>query len=143
MNVKKLLESHKEIDDRIELGLEEIARLRSLAERVTQRISPDLSRGKGGFSDKVGTYAARIADLELQIDNEIDRLVDVREQIMSMMSAFDDDMLRIIIERRYILHESTEVIAEKVGYTPRHTARLLQKGLAFLEDRYGDTAKIA
>ena len=84
MDIRKLLESHKEIDDRIELCLEEIARLRSLAEKVTSCISPDASRGKGGHSDRVGNYAVKIAELEIQTDKEIDRLVELREKILKI-----------------------------------------------------------
>ena len=108
MDIRKLLESHKEIDDRIELCLEEIARLRSLAERVTSCISPDASRGKGGHSDRVGNYAVKIAELEMQTDKEIDRLVELRERIMKIVSSLDDNLERTVIERRYIMHENNE-----------------------------------
>ena len=143
MDVRKLLESHKEIDDRIELGLEEIARLRSLAERVTRHITLDADHGKGGHSDRVGDYAVKIAALELKIDREIDRLVELREKIMSIVQSLDSDTERIIIERRYILHESNEAVAERLGYSPRHVTRMHRNALMKLEKIYNDEAQIA
>ena len=133
MNVRELLASHKEIDDRINLGLEEIAELRSLAERVTQRFSPDVSHGSGGHSDRVGSYAAKIADLEIRIDREIDRLVDLREQIMSIIAMLDDSTERMVLERYYILHEAPDTIADKLCYSRRHISRLHRKAVDKLE----------
>ncbi len=139
MDVKKLLASHKEIDDRINLYLEEIAQLRTLAEKCTLRISGEpFSGAKGLHSDKVGQNAAKIADLEIRIDAEIDKLVDLKEQIMDMVSQLKDPTERAVIERRYILHETTETVADKTGYTPRHIRRVLNSALQHLEELYGD-----
>ena len=143
MDIRKLLESHKEIDDRIELCLEEIARLRSLAERVTSCISPDASRGKGGHSDRVGNYAVKIAELEMQTDKEIDRLVELRERIMKIVSSLDDNLERTVIERRYIMHENNEKIAERLGYCTRHITRVHRIALMKLEKMYNSEEKIA
>ena len=136
MDVRKLLGSYKEIDHRINLDLEEIAQLRSLAERVTKNTSLCESPGKGGHSDRVGNYAVKIADLEIRIDREIDRLVDLKERIMTMTSSLDTAAERLIIERRYILGETIDTIAEKLGYSPRHITRMLSKALEKLADIY-------
>ena len=143
MNVRKLLLSHKEIDDRIELGLEEIAQLRCLAERVTVRTRLGENGPSGGYTDRVGTYAVKIADLERSIDRDIDRLVDLKETIMKMVASLGDETERMIIERRYILHENVETIAEKLCYSPRHIARLHKNAVEKLEAIYDEKEKIA
>lgn len=143
MNIKELLVSYKLIDDRIELALEEIARLRSLAERMTQCISFDGRGGKGSHSDRVGNYAVRIAELEINTDREIDRLVDLREKILKIVSSLDDDVERIVIERRYIMFENNEAIAEKLGYSLRHIVRVHKSALANLEKMYNSEEQIA
>lgn len=141
MNVKKFLESHKEIDDRINLDLEEIAQLRSLAERTTRYISFDCGhRPKGTKSDKVGNYAVKIADLEAKIDRDIDRLVDIREQIVEMAASLDDETERNVIKRHYILHEAWETVAEKLGFSSRHVQRLHRQALEKLEAIYKTAA---
>ncbi len=137
MDIKKFLESHKEIDDSINLKLDEIAQLRALAERCTAKIGSE-SRSVGTHSDKVGKYAAKIADLENKIDAEIDRLVDRKDEIMYFVRALDDANERIVTERRYILHESIEKISEKLGYSPRHISRLLSSALEQMEEHYAD-----
>ena len=94
------------------------------------------SPGKGGHSDNVGNYAVKIADLEIRIDREIDRLVDLKERIMAMTASLDTATERLIIERRYILGETIDTVAEKLGYSPRHITRMLRKALEKLADIY-------
>lgn len=137
MDIRKLLESHKEIDDSINLKLEEIAQLRALAERCTVKIS-DESRPVGTCSDRVGRNAAKIADLENKINAQIDQLVELKEKIMYFVTALDDENERNVIERRFILHESMEQISEKLGYSPRHIHRMLTSALAHLDEHYAD-----
>ncbi len=141
MDVKKLLASHREIDDRINVCLEEIAQLRALSEKCTMRISGnDIYRPKGTYSDKVGKNAVKIADLEIKIDREIDRLVELKERIMEIVSSLDSDTGRAVIERRYILHETWDQIADKLGYTTRHISRIHNDAIKRLEEIYGDKA---
>lgn len=132
MTVKELLDSHRKIDRSIDMKLEEIAQLRALAERCTRRIT-DSGGTAGTVSDKVGSNAVKIAMLENRIDEEIDRLVDLKEAIMSVASALDDESERLVVERHYILHESIDAISEKIGRTPRHTFRMLRSALGHLE----------
>lgn len=135
MDIKRLLESHREIDRGIDLKLEEIAQLRALAERCTIRITGE-TRTACAASDKVGRNAAKIADLEHKIDADIDRLVDLKEKILEIAGTLTDENERMIIERHYILHESFEAIAEKMCYTPRHVHRMHRSALAHLEEIY-------
>ncbi|MCR4779542.1 MAG: hypothetical protein K5876_00455 [Ruminiclostridium sp.] len=134
MDIKKLLESHRDIDRGIDLKLEEIAQLRALAERSTIRLTGE-SRSSG-YSDKVGKNAAKIADLENKIDADIDRLVELKEKILYFVKALSDENERIVTERHYLLHESFETIAEKMNYTPRHVHRLHRSALAHLEEHF-------
>ncbi|MBR5091776.1 MAG: DUF1492 domain-containing protein [Ruminiclostridium sp.] len=142
MNVKRLLESHKELDDRINLDLEELAQLRALAENVTRHFTLTPG-GKGGSSDKTGIYAAKIADLERKIDREIDRLVEIKDYIKSVISSLENEAERLVLWRRYILHMSAEEIAERLCYSHRHVTRLLKSAISKLETIYADKEDIA
>ncbi len=135
MDIRKLLASHKEIDDSINLKLEELAQLRALAERCTVRIT-DESRPVGTHSDKVGMYSAKMADLENKINAQIDELVELKEKIMYLVGALEDENERNVIERRFILHESIDKIADKLGFSSRHVHRMLCSALSHLDEHY-------
>jgi len=139
MNIRQFLGRHFEISNAISSKLEQLEELRHLAASAS---SPTLyeSHCTGTYSDRVGRTVARIMDLDREINEEIDRLVEIKIQIRNMIDALSDSTQRTILERHYILHESWEVIAEKIGYSPRHITRLHNQAVAELEKAYGDMA---
>ena len=137
MDVKKVLESHKVLDFRIQLQLDEIAQLRAVAEHARSMPYSE-SRKIGTHSDRVADYAIRIADLEAELDKHIDRLVELKERIIAIASSLDDATERIVIERVYILRETKEVVAEKMNYSVRQIARLQKSALEKLQVLYSD-----
>lgn len=139
MNIRQFLGRHFEINNAINSKLEQLKELRHLAASAP---SPTLSESHctGTYSDRVGRTAARIIDLDREINEEIDRLVEIKIQIRGMIDTLHDSTQRTILERHYILHESWEVIAEKVGYSPRHITRLHNQAITALEAAYGELA---
>ncbi len=135
MDIKEFLNRHYEISQSIDSKLEQVAELKSLAQKASPAVFSE-SRSSGGYSDRVGRTTARIIDLENQINEEIDRLIDVKTQIWEMIYSLPDSAQRTLLERHYLLHEGWERIAEKLGYSSRHITRLHNQALAALEEIY-------
>ena len=136
MTVKELLNSHKIIDTAINSKLEQLAELKCLATKVSPTNVE--GRGSGGVTDRVGRTVAKIVDLENKINDYIDRLVSAKEAIASVVAQADNEVYKVLLERRYILHETWEVIAEKMGYSLRHTTRLHNDAMKYLQRLYPD-----
>lgn len=132
MKIRDLLNSHTEINNAINSKLEQIAELKELATRITSTTFSE-SHSKGTYNDRVGRTTARIIDLENEINEEIDRLVEIKIKIRDLVSSLSDPNLRIVLERRYILGENWEKIAEKMGYSPRHISRMHNRAVEMLE----------
>ena len=132
MNIKDILARHKTADSVINAKLEQLAELKNLATKITPSVNPE-GRGSGNVSDRVGRTVAKIVDLEQEINEDIDRLVDIKQETMNLIDLLDDIVMRTVLERRYLLHETWEVIAEKMGYSCRHITRLHTEALAELE----------
>lgn len=130
--IKEFLNRHYEISQSIDAKLEQIEELKNLAKKITTGPFTE-SHASGGYTDRVGRTTARIVDLENEINEEIDRLVDVREEMLGLIYTLSDGVLRIILERHYLLHEGWERIADKLGYSPRHITRLHNRALEELE----------
>lgn len=130
--IKKFLNRHYEISQSIDAKLEQIEALKNLAKKATTGPFTE-SHASGGYTDRVGRTTARIVDLENEINEEIDRLVDVKEEMLGLIYTLSDGVLRIILERHYLLHEGWERIADKLGYSPRHITRLHNRALEELE----------
>ena len=139
MNIGELLKSHYAVNQMIDIKLEQIAELKSLAAKVTTSPFTE-SRSQGTYTDRVGRTTARIIDLENEINEEIDKLVEIKIRIRELVSALTDNLHRAVIERYYILNEPWEKIGEKMGYSRRHIVRIHDKAIAFLEEIYRETA---
>lgn len=139
MNIRQFLNRHFEINNEINSKLEQVAELRRLGTSAPSPIFSE-SHSVGTHSDRVGRTAAKIADLENEINEEIDRLVDLKCRIREIIAAIPESMQRTILERHYLLGESWERIGEKVGYSTRHVTRLHNQAIEALEAIYGELA---
>lgn len=130
MTAKEFLSRYRTLNEEINAKLDEAAQIRALAERVTPS---ENGGGSGAVSDRVGHGAARLVDLEREIDREIDRLVDMREEIETVIAKVKDVRLHLILTERYIIGSNYEKIAEKIGVSYMHTWRLHKKALSEVE----------
>ena len=106
-----------------------IRRLEDEKERWRQRalhITPSWSDAPGGGSgeDKIQTAVEKACTVESKIVAEIDRLVDLRQEIMTVIAAVPDPAQRELLERRYIQLQSLERIAVEMNYSYVHVKRL-------------------
>ncbi len=106
-----------------------IRRLEEEKERWQQRalhITPSWSDAPGGGSgeDKIQTAVEKACIIEDKIVAEIDRLVDLRQEIITVIAAIPDPAQRELLERRYIQLQSLERIAVEMNYSYVHVKRL-------------------
>lgn len=138
MTAKEYFIRHKQLDNDIQCKLEEAASLRGIA----TSISPPSGFGAtGGISDKVGKTVAKIIDLENEINDEIDKLVMLKTEIHRLLKPLEDPLQRIVLERKFILNESLETIAEKIGYSLPQVKRIYKKAKENLEKMIPDDTK--
>ena len=106
-----------------------IRRLEEEKERWRQRalhITPSWSDAPGGGSgeDKIQTAVEKACLVEDKIVAEIDRLVNLRQEIITVIAAVPDPAQRELLERRYIQLQSLERIAVEMNYSYVHVKRL-------------------
>lgn len=75
----------------------------------------------------------RVIELERDIDREIDRLIDLRKYIFSLINTLDEELLKRIIEMKYIEFKPFEKIGEEIGYCEKQVARLHRKALNLID----------
>ena len=89
---KAWLLQYRRLDDRIDRLEKEKSRW---MERATKMSAPSDGMPHGsGVSDTVGQAVSKIADLQSEIDQEIDRLVDLRQKIEDVIYTVDDPILQ-------------------------------------------------
>lgn len=131
---KEYLLGYQRINQRVNCLLLEQQRWRELATRASPNLSGMPGGGKGG-----GTQGAisKIVDLETEINAEIDKLVEKRKEIEGIIRAVEDNILRTLLEYRYINGKKWEEIAQMMGYDYRYILKIHGKALSLLPSDLG------
>lgn len=131
---KEYLLGYQRINQRINRLILEQQQWRELATRVSPNLSGMPRRGGGGGTQGV---IPKIVDLETEINTEIDKLVEKRKEIESVIRAVEDSTLRTLLEYRYINGKKWEEIALMMGYDYRYILKIHGKALSLLPSDLG------
>ena len=127
MDAKTYLQQVINIDQQINSRLEQLGRLKTLATHTTSTIS-DMPKAQGSVSRMEDTII-KIITMEHEIDEEIDRLVDLKVEVRKQISLMEDARCRLILEERYLNGKKWEAIAASLNYTVRNVQILHGKAL--------------
>lgn len=75
----------------------------------------------------------KLLDYSNRIDEQIDKLVDLKIQISKLIKNVDDQKLRALLSKRYIELKRFEEIAVEMNYDIRHVYRLHGNALQVIE----------
>lgn len=129
MTAREYLEQYRELDIAIENKRAELEKLRAKAEAVT---SCGGGSPNGSVSDKVGLNAAKLVDLENEINEDTEKLLYIRNDIRKQIKAIPSIRLQNILEEKYIHGKTLASIAEKRGYCEMQIKRMHKAALAYI-----------
>lgn len=128
MNAKEYLGQAFYLDKRINSKLEQVESLNTLATKATATLS-DMPKSPNRGTSRLEDTIVKIIDLQEEINRDIDRLIDLKADIVSIIKKVDDKELQTILEKRYLCFLSWERIAVDMHYNIRTIYRLHNKGL--------------
>ena len=128
MTATEYLSQARRLDQRIGSKLEQMATLRSLAQKVTislcgERVSH--TRNVSSLEDTI----LRLMETENEMNQSIDALLNLRIEIGKQISTLDDPDCILVLEKRYLCYQSWEKIAADLTCTVRWVHRLHAKAL--------------
>lgn len=123
MNMKEYLSQTLEMNREIDSKLEQLKELRTLATKATATVS-DMPGSPTRNTGKLENIVLKIMAQEDAINREIDRLVDVREEIADIIRQERDSKSRRILELRYLCCKPWHEVAAKMELNPRYVYRL-------------------
>jgi DNA-directed RNA polymerase specialized sigma subunit len=112
MTAKEYLGQAYRLDQRINADLEEVARLREMATSIS---SPSWDEKTGGTRSTDPPYVKcviKIIDLERHIDEEVDKLVELKKQIRMVIDAVPDKDEQTVLRYRCLLNYTFEKIGD-------------------------------
>jgi len=128
MTAKEYLGQAYRLDQRINSKLEQVLSLRGLTTKATATMS-DMPGGGSRNVYKMQDIIAKIVDLEDDINRDIDALVDLKREMVSVIKAVENPEYQTLLELRYLCFKTWEQIAVDMNYSIEYTFRLHKKAL--------------
>ena len=118
MNAKDYLGQAYRLDQHITSKLQQVASLRSLTERVTVAYGGEVvshSRNLTSLQDTI----VRLMEAEEELNQEIDKLVDLKIEISNIISEVRNENYKLILEKRYLCFLPWDQIAADLNTSRR------------------------
>ena len=125
MTAKDYLRQVYRLDRRIELDRRKIEKLRA----VLDYKPPSGGSGSGSSADRIPDTLAKIIEYEEQAERLTKRYIEVYMEVETAIAAVSDPVLREVLERRYLLYQKWEEIADAMHRDLRWVYRLHGKAL--------------
>lgn len=128
MTAKEYLSQARFLDERINSKIQQVTSLNELATKCTSTLS-DMPHNPNKSNSTMADAVCKIIDLQEEINRDIDRLVDLKREIMKVIKAVPDVEYQTILEKRYLCFISWEQIAVDMNYSIQHIHRMHSKAL--------------
>jgi hypothetical protein len=132
MTAKEYLGQAYRIDQRINSKLEQITSLRELAFKATSTLS-ETPRGPSRDAHSMESIIVKMMNLEDEINRDIDMLVDLKREIVSIIKQVQNPEYQTLLELRYLCFKRWEQIAVDMGYSTQHIFRMMDLALKAAE----------
>lgn len=123
MNAKEYLRQAYRLDQRINSKLEQVASLNELATKCTTTLT-GMPRNPNRNTSTMADAVAKIVDLQAEINHDIDRLVDLKREMVRLIKNVENTEYQTLLELRYLCFKTWEQIAVDMGYNVRHVYRI-------------------
>ena len=131
MKAKEFLKNIIHIDMMIDCKLEQTSNLRSrltsinvsMGERVQSSLDPD----------KFTNTISKIVELEKEINDDIDKLVDLKSIARKAIESLDNDIEKMVLYKRYFENKTFEQISVELNYSWRRIHQFHGDALKKLE----------
>lgn len=128
MTTKEYLAQAYRIDKRINSKLEQIVSLRELATKATSTLSDTPPSGSRNIHSMEGIIV-KMMELENEINADIDVLVDLKKEIMSIIKKINNPEQQTLLELRYLCFKTWEQIAVDMGYSIQNAYKVHDRAL--------------
>lgn len=129
MTSNEYLRQAYRLDQRINSKLEQVASLNELAMKCTSTLT-GMPRNPNRSTSTMSDAVSKIVDLQAEINRDIDRLVDLKREMVRLIKAVDNTEYQTLLELRYLCFKTWEQIAVDMGYNVRHVYRLHDEAVA-------------
>ena len=128
MTAREHLSQAHRLDQRIDAKIAQVANLNELATKCTSTLT-GMPRNPNRGSSTMADAVAKIVDLQAEINRDIDHLVDLKREMVTVIKAVAHIEHQTLLEKRYLCYQTWEQIAVDMGYSVRQVYRLHDEAL--------------
>ena len=128
MTAKEYLSQAHHLDQRIDAKIAQVASLNDLATKCSATLT-GMPRNPNHGSSTMADAVCKIIDLQDEINRDIDRLVDLKREIVSVIKSVEDTEYQILLEKRYLCFHTWEQIAVDMHYSGKWVQKLHDRAL--------------
>ena len=140
MRTEEYLNQARHLDTQINSKLSQIESLSALATKCTAT-STDMPGNKNNETSKMEDTILKIITLQEEINSDIDVLVDLKKEIMTIIKKVENSEYRTLLENRYLSFLSWEKIAVEMKYSIQQVYRKRTEALKKIEEILKDDRK--
>ena len=129
MTAKQYLRQAYRLNELINSDIQELEQLKALSRSIS---SPNLSGMPSGSRKQEAPFvnaAMKIVDLEKVIDAEIDRFVDLKKEIRTVISTAEDNSQQLCLKPRYLQFLKWESVATEMDLSLKQVHRIHNEAL--------------
>lgn len=123
MKAREYLSQAYRLDQRINSKLDQVQSLSELATKATSTLT-GMPRNPNRATSTMADAVSKIIDLQAEINRDIDRLVDLKRDIVALVKSFDNTEFQTLLEKRYLCYMSWEQIAVDMNYSIHHLYKM-------------------
>lgn len=133
MNAREYLRQAYRLDQRINCDLQEVGRLRVMAESIGSPVLGERVQTSHDVDAHFSRSIEKILVMENMIDQEVDLYVNLRDQIRSVISAVKNPNEQLVLRYRYIHNNTWEKIGEILKVDARTVRRWHDEALKHVQ----------
>ena len=123
MTAKEYLSQAYRLDQRINSKLEQVESLNELATKCTATLT-GMPRNPNRATSTMADAVGKIIDLQAEVNDDIDALVDLKRDIVTLIKSVSDPEYQTLLEKRYLCFMTWEQIAVDLRYSIHHLYKL-------------------
>ena len=130
--VEKLSQAYY-VDLRVNSRLQRLEALKALATKATTTFSAEPVTGTRD-PHKMDKVIAKIVDLEREVNEDIDRLVELKLELRILIAEVPFRNCQLVLELRYLNFMKWHQVADSMGCSVRTVHNIHKKAIKFLEE---------
>lgn len=133
MTAKEYLGQAYRLDQRIDAKIAQVASLNDLATKCTATLT-GMPRNPNQGGSSMADAVVKIIDLQAEINSDIDRLVDLKREIVALIKSVADTEYQTLLEKRYLCFMTWEQIAVDMNYSIHHLYKMHNAALDICDE---------